>query len=470
MTTPWTLLTFLLFAYMFGTAMWVIVRRRGFTPTVSWLLMVVAFPVVGATIYWLLANPRVSKTVRLRKQILHRKALAGDWSIHDADELPPHKVAVARLAENLTGLARTESNTVEVLTDNSRALNFLEAAIAEATQSVWAEYYIVKGDVTGRRFLDRLTARARDGLDVRLLYDAVGSSDISKAGVRALQEAGGYAEAFLPVNPLRRRWSVHLRNHRKILVCDGHVGFVGGMNVGDEYIGRDRETQLWRDSIVQFEGPAAHQLAGVFVEDWCFTCEERLTLPPMRSGGGHSVVAVLPSGPDEETNATSMTYFSAIGLAVERCWLVTPYFVPDAATRRALQSAALRGVDVRIVVSGPRTSDVPIAAHAGRSYYPGLLRCGVRIFEYRKTTLHSKMLAVDGWLSMMGSANLDMRSFRLNFECGALILDETTCARLELEHLADQRDSDEVTLEAIEQRGPFTAVLEGAAQLLSPIL
>jgi hypothetical protein len=273
-----------------------VARRRQPTSTLAWLLAILFIPVAGALAYFALANPYIARPRRQWKA-------TGRWRADleregtGAGELPGSEAArsLMRGVCRATGMRPTHFNHVALSTDNVASAATKEAAIAAATRSVWAEYYIVEGDDAGRRFLDLLTDRAAAGLDVRLLIDAVGSADIDDAAVARLLAAGGRMERFHPVNPFRRRWAVHLRNHRKILVIDGALGFVGSMNVGDNYAGRGRKrTGAWRDTLLRVEGPAVRDLARVFADDWAFMSGEDLSLPAPGPAGGDTAVAIVP--------------------------------------------------------------------------------------------------------------------------------------------------------------------------------
>ena len=386
--------------------------------------------------------------------------------------LQSQALSIMHLSAAITGHLPTSGNRAELLAEDEQAFGKIEAALASAKRSIWAEYYIINNDETGWRFLDLLAERARAGVEVRLLYDAIGSGSINKPRLEAILKAGGRAEVFLPLNPLRRRWSVHLRNHRKLIVVDGQVGFTGGMNIGDEYSGRGRRKggKRFRDSHLELIGPAVGSLCATFAEDWTFATGEGLTLPsvPEPRPGAKTVVAVVPSGPDQEHNANALVYFSAINSAERRCWLTSPYFIPDEPTEQALCSAALRGVDVRIIVPGH--PDVPLVGWVARSFYPRLVHAGVRVFEYMPEMLHGKTLVVDSELSIVGSANVDMRSFRLNFELGARVVDPAFARVLEDRFLADLKSSREVTGTSMARRGIGERLRDQAARLLSPLL
>jgi len=452
-----------------------IVRRRGLTGTLAWIFAIIALPGIGVVAYLLLANPHVARTRRAKRRATrefrqrrgHPHGTGGGGTPLTAAER-----GVLRLAERLSDVAPVGGNRVDLVSRNEEAARRMGEAIASAKESVWAEYYMVKNDPTGREFLTLLARRAREGLDVRLLYDAVGSWGIEEGALDAIRAAGGHVEVFLPINPLRRRWAVHLRNHRKILVLDGKVAMTGGMNVGDEYSGRRRRgpAAAWRDTLLVLDGPAAGALAEVFAEDWSFATEseEILDVPrdaPRKDG---SLVAVLPSGPDQEANAARLAYFAGITSAVSRCWIASPYFIPDGPTNRALVAAALRGLDVRILL--PEKNDVTLVGPAGRSYYTALVRAGVRIFEYRPAMLHSKLMSIDGRWCLVGSANVDVRSFWLNFEISALVFDPAFAAVVDAQFEKDVADSREITPEILAGRGFWEALGEGIARLMSPLL
>jgi len=444
-----------------------LVRGHGVESTLAWILGILAFPGVGAVAYLLVANPSIRRTRRRRRVHAERRRLA--WS-ERGEPLDPRDAPLLAAAVAGTGIHATAGNRVGLLIEDESAFQQIEAAIRGARTSVWAEYYIVRDDETGRRFLDLLTDRAKAGVDVRLLFDAVGSLGLDAARLEAVRSAGGHVESFLPLNPLRRRWAVHLRNHRKMVLVDGEVAFTGGMNVGDEYSGlaRRRGGVHFRDAHLRVAGPAVADLAQVFADDWSFATGEEPRLPLPAAPGDGSVVALVPSGPDQAVNASGLVYFTGIATARTSCWLTTPYFVPDQPTQQALIASALRGVDVRILL--PRDCDVTLAGWAARSFYPDLVAAGVRIFEYAPAMLHAKTLVVDGRWAVVGSANVDVRSFRLNFELG-VGLDDPGLARALLARFEEyQAGSHEITRTELKGLSRATRLGRGLARLASPIL
>ncbi len=456
-----------------------IVRGRGFASTLAWIFAIIAFPAVGPIAYLLLANPHVARTRRAKRaatrQLRRHRPGQGSSRLREGEEqrLSPVERSIVCLAGRLSQIPAVGGNSAELISNNTEATRRITEAIRGARRSIWAEFYMVKNDGTGKEFLELLRARARDGIDVRLLYDAVGSWGIDAAALEAITAAGGHVEVFLPVNPLRKRWAVHLRNHRKILVVDGEVAMTGGMNIGDEYSGAFGRVKQkpWRDTLLVLEGPAAGQLGQVFAEDWSFATEteELLDVPEVRARDeAGCLVAVLPSGPDQEANANRLGYFAGITSAVSRCFIASPYFIPDGPTVRALVTAALRGVDVRVLL--PEKNDIALMGPAARSYYANLVRAGVRIFEYERSMLHSKTMVVDGRWCLVGSANVDVRSFWLNFEISALVFDPGFADRLERQFYEDLEFSREITPKILSGRGFFELLGQGLARLMSPLL
>ncbi|MCB9554028.1 MAG: cardiolipin synthase [Myxococcales bacterium] len=445
-----------------------ILRKSGVSSTLAWILAIITFPVVGAAAYLMFASPSIRRAARRQRPTA--RGLFGGRPL--APAALPEGIAeqVVTLAARLTGLPPTSGNRVELLTSSRNAFQTIEQAVRGATRRIWAEYYIIKNDATGRRFLDLLAEKAAEGVEVRLLYDAVGSLRIDPARLRAIEAAGGHCAVFLPVNPFRRRWSTHLRNHRKLVLVDDALGFTGGMNVGDEYSGRARRRGgvHFHDSHLAIRGPAVADLAEIFVEDWTFATETALDVPRAPPAAGESVTAIVPSGPDQVHNAHGMVYFAAIAAARRSVWIASPYFVPDGSMVQALVAAALRGVDVRLLV--PARNDIRLVGWAARSYYPELIGAGVRVWEYLPSMLHAKRMVVDESFGIVGSANVDIRSFRLNFELGALIADRAVAADLTRQFHVELRDSREVTSAQLLQSGLGVRLRDGIARLFSPLL
>lgn len=448
-------------------ALW---RTQGAERTLMWIFAILAFPGVGALMFFFLANPSVTR-------VSSKKRDAAKLVGESREELPRHfhhgqDTSLMALAAEVTGLPPTRGNHIEIIPEPPENFPLIEAMLKSAVRSIWVEFYIIQKDETGLRFLKELARAAKRGIEVRVLYDAVGSIGIDAEFLVEAERAGVKIEAFHPLGPWRKRWSVHLRNHRKLVIVDGRVALTGSMNVGNEYSWRflKRGASRFRDINLKVEGPAVRDFCAVFIEDWFFAVGDLLELPDIaeftQAGGGS--LAVLPSGPDQVHNASALLFFGGIATATERVYVTTPYFIPDEPISRALQFAALRGVDVRVLV--PAAPDAALVGPAGRSYFPALLKAGVRIYEYLPNMLHAKTMVIDSELSLVGSANLDVRSMRLNFELGVLVSDRALNERLVQRFLAEQGSSREVTAETLAQRGAGAQAVERLARLLSPIL
>lgn len=454
----------------------VILRTRQPLAAVAWILGIILMPGIGSFLYLATGTTRVARKTR-RKQ-LAREALEPQLPSLTSHEVAPPpdpnenvRTELMALACRIAETRPTWGNAVEVITDTNRAYGLQEQAIRDAKNHIHVEYYIFQPDETGLRFRDLLIAKAREGVRVRFLYDAVGSLRLGRRFLRPMWDAGIQAECFLSVNPLRRRWVFNLRNHRKILVVDGEVGFTGGVNVGNEYIGRQSQFGYWRDTHMVLRGPAVLQLQQVFALDWFFATDEELVAPelyPAAGEPGDQILQILASGPDLPVEVCHELFFSAISAARRHVLIETCYFVPPDSIRVALMSAAHRGVDVQIILPG-RSAHLT-ALLAAQSYYEELLAAGCQIFEYTEGLMHSKMMTIDGEWSYVGSANLDNRSLRLNFEVGAVFYGPRMAGELESVFHTDRTRSRPLELAAWSSRSIVRRLAENTCRLMSPVL
>ncbi|HJZ89073.1 MAG TPA: phospholipase D-like domain-containing protein [Polyangia bacterium] len=373
--------------------------------------------------------------------------------------------AIARAPGDLYCLhpeAVVAGHRLAVLIDGAAAYPAMLDAIAAATRTIDLETYIFADDATGRRFADALIERARAGVTVRLVVDAVGSFDLSDPLRRQMVDAGVKLVDFHPVAPWRRRWGWSVRNHRKLLIVDGAVGFTGGLNIGDDYAPRAWSGRAWHDVHVQVEGPAVRDLQKQFLATWRHAAD-----PPhgpalaraTPAAIGPARAQVLASAGRRARRKIRRHYYHAMKRAREHIYVQASYFIPDRALRRVLRNAARRGVDVRVML--PHESDIPAVQYAAQATYTRLLRAGVRIYEWVPTMLHAKTLLVDGIWCAIGSYNFDRRSLTYNWELSVAIVDRATCAELGRAFEADQESSclaiDPVTWA---RRGLWQRVLE----------
>jgi cardiolipin synthase A/B len=453
-------------------------RRQEPMAMLAWILAIIFLPYAGMILYWLLGSNRVvRRTHRRRRRIAHliarietsasQHAQAGEVDTELTEDLR----GVARLGQHLVQMPATSGNEVRVYQEANATYAAIEAAIRAAEHHVHLEYYIWQADETGRLFRDLLIEKARAGVECRLLLDSVGCWRLGRKFLQPLIEAGVRVAFFLPLYRLRKRFSPHLRNHRKIAVMDGHTAFMGSQNIGDEYRGRLRRLSPWFDTHMRISGPAALFLQRTFTEDWLFATREDLagqqyfSHPPRP---GRSIVQILPTGPDPNVSPLEQIVFAAVSSARRSIRIATPYFVPDPGLRMALIHACARDVRVELVL--PTRSDSALVLWAGRSFYAELLEAGVRIFEYDQGVLHSKIITVDDRWCMLGSANMDVRSFRLNFEITALVYDAQVTQELS-DSVARFRDmARPMHLREVRNRRLHQQLVEGTARLLTPLL
>lgn len=444
----------------------VLLRKQDPTVRIAWILAILFMPFLGAAVYLAFGESRMARRARSRRPVKHRQTVPREGIDVQRTEAVP---ATLRLLERICPFPAVGGNRIQVLSDMRQNYEEQLAAIDAARHFVHVEYYIFQSDAIGERFKNALVAAARRGVRVRFLYDALGSLRLHRSIVRDMRAAGIETGAFIPLNLFTRRWLFNFRNHRKIVVVDGQVAFMGGANIGLEYLGT--ETSTWGDTHLRLEGPTVLDLERVFAEDWAFATGESLTDPqyfPEPNNAGVLVAQVVPGGPDLKVSVYHELYFSAVASAERQVRITTPYFVPSEPVIMALVTAARRGVDIEILV--PARSTHLFVQLAARSYYRELLEAGGRIYEFTAGFMHSKVLTVDGRLSVVGTANFDHRSMRLNFEIGVAMHEPSIAAQLDANFDANKQRAQRILLETWRRRPIFAQVLENVAGLFSPIL
>lgn len=450
--------------YLIWLGLWIVLQKREPVATLSWLISLAALPYIGFVIYYFFGPQRVRRQ-RLRRVRARASLPPPPEGLHPT----PDAIELARLAQATTGLPPITATRADLLVDGAAKYTALLEAVAQAREHIHLEYYIYLPDRTGTALRDALVERARAGVQVRLLLDAVGSGKTKQRFLQPLIDAGAEVAWFHPMKLhwfWKRPW-LNLRTHRKIVVIDGHVGFTGGINITDEEDERLR-ADAYRDLHLRLEGDVVRELQLVFIEDWAYATGQpplKLHNPPRQPGP--IATQVLVSGPDSSWEAIHRLHVAAIHSAQRRVWLTTPYFVPGEAARMALTSAALGGLDVRLLV--PRVCDSRLVTLAARSYFDELLEAGVKIHEYGPRMLHSKALLCDDDLVIVGSANFDHRSFRLNFEISVMFRDHGLAGSLAQ---LIQGECNLAPRVKPDRPQPLwgTRVPEGLARLVSPLL
>ncbi|HEY8075702.1 MAG TPA: cardiolipin synthase [Labilithrix sp.] len=476
--------------YVVTLATWILFEKRSPVATLAWILALVALPYVGFVVFFVL-GPRRVRRKRLKHKRARGKVQATSAAVAaphgpTAQEQDPRIAQLVHLATHAGEPPAERCDSVTILGDAASTYDAIEKAIAEAQHHVHIGYYIFDPRRTGSRFREALLAARKRGVIVRLLVDDVGSGALHHKFVQPLRDAGVYFARFNPVVLSRIRSRIDFRNHRKIVVCDGRIGFTGGINIADEYLpGGEtskpaREARKlakrghlgpWRDTHVRIVGDAVRWLQLTFLDDWYYAtgyAAKGDALFPPRARDGSELVQIVASGPDRDFEPIQKLYFAAIATARERVYVTTPYFVPDDAVLTALTTAALRGVDVRVLV--PRRSDSLIVTAAARSYYDTILAAGVRVYEYQPTMIHAKTLVVDDYFAAVGTANMDNRSFRLNFEVTAVLYGEQHASELVRHFRHDLRDSKEIKVRARQKLPLRWRLGEAGARVLSPLL
>ncbi|MBN8208172.1 cardiolipin synthase [Bacillus sp. NTK071] len=366
----------------------------------------------------------------------------------------------------------TQDNSIRVFTDGEEKFDSLLDDLSQAKDHIHFQYYIFQKDNLGRKIVQKLAQKARDGVKVRVLYDEMGSRKTRKRFFRELIEAGGEVEVFFPSRIPYVNTRLNYRNHRKLVIIDGTLGYVGGFNVGDEYLGLKEKFGYWRDTHLRMEGSATLAMQTRFLLDWNHAARYKVGYEscyfPIVHPRGKAGVQIVSSGPDSEWEQIKNGYIKLISSAKQTVFIQTPYFIPDASLLDALRIAALSGVDVRLMI--PNKPDHPFVYWATYSYVGELLKAGARMYIYQNGFIHAKTIAVDGEISSVGTANIDVRSFRLNFEVNAFMYDEDISRQLEEIFIKDMEKSKELTLEGYQERSMWIRFKESISRLLSPIL
>ncbi len=440
--------------------------------TIAWAVSLVAFPYFTVPAYWVFGRSRFHGYITERVTGMSRDQ---QLSPETRERLAEHRVPVleridgVRVIEGLAGLPPLGGNAVELLIDGDATFESILRGVDAAEQYVLFQFFIVRDDHLGRKVQARLVAKAAAGVRVYVLYDEVGSSDLPKSYLRGLRDAGVHVSAFNTRKGVGNRFQINFRNHRKVVVVDGQTAWIGGHNVGDEYLGEDPKFGHWRDTHMRMEGPAALAAQLSFVEDWRWATDEMLGLDwtPRPADGGDASVMVVPTGPADSQETATLLFMHAINMANERLWIASPYFVPDEAIVFALQLACLRGVDVRILI--PDKADHLLVYLAAFSYFDDVENAGVRFYRYTDGFLHQKVMLVDETAASVGTANFDNRSFRLNFEITVMVSEAAFVDQVERMFEEDFAHSRQMRAGELAERPWWFRFAVRLARLTSPL-
>ena len=439
----------------------------------------ILLPVVGFILYFYLGRNFRKEKIFSRKGIEDFKHIE-EISKKQIIDLPKsellssakirEKMNIMILLLNNSKALLTQYNKVNIFNTGNKTFDSIIYDLEQAKEHIHLEYYIIEDDRIGNIIKDILIRKARQGVEIRFIYDDVGSWSIGKKFIRDLKQAGVEIFAFMPVRFSRLADRVNYRNHRKILVIDGAIGYIGGMNIADRYIDGTKDLGLWRDVHLRIEGQAVHSLQTVFLIDWFFVSDRIINYDKYFNEHKISekhLVQITACGPDSDWASIMQAFFAAISTAREYIYMSTPYFIPNESLLTALKTAALSGIDVRIIL--PYHTDSHIVYWGTISYVKELLEAGIRIFFYKGGFTHSKILMVDDVFASVGTANIDIRSFDTNFEVSALIYDEQITIHLKKDFFEDLNKSEEVTLDIWSQRSLISRFKTSIARIISPL-
>jgi cardiolipin synthase len=439
--------------------------------TIAWVISLLTVPFLAIPMYWLFGRTRFSRHVggrraadgRLQKlaESMHRRLRHCQVDIPDDD-------AFEKAAQMLGGLPFTCGNDLELLIDGEQTFERIFEVIGKSKNYLCVNFFIVKNDKLGTRFQQALIGRAKAGVKVYFLFDEIGSHKLPRRYLREMRDAGIECRSF----GINRFWwsrlQLNFRNHRKVVVSDGETAFVGGLNVGDEYMGRDKKFGPWRDTHLKLRGPVVQAVQLVFLEDWFWAADE---IPELhwdtRPEEANQIAAIIPTGPADPADSWQLIVAEAANSSREKLWIASPYFVPDEGVLTALQTAALRGVDVRILI--PEKADQLLVWLSAFTYYEQSIPFGVKLFRYHRGFLHQKVILIDNRLAAVGTANLDNRSFRLNFEITGFSTDEKFVGEVHEMLKKDFGLSRPTQIEDFTGKSFFFRAACRAARLLAPI-
>lgn len=470
----------------------IIRENRDPAKTISWMLVLILLPGIGFFLYLMfgenLRKKKLKKTQKFFDEIMNSKNMNAVMAFEELLKVQREAIKDGLLFQEIEDISKkrvmslmlntgrspvTFNNSTKIYIEGKEKFKDLLNDIENAKEYIHMEYFIVKNSTIGMMIRDALIKKAKEGVKVRFIYDDVGSWRLffDRKYISGLKEAGVEIHPFLPVRVPFFHRRLNYRNHRKIAVIDGKYGYIGGLNIGDEYIHKNPKFGFWRDTHLRIHGEAVYLLHITFFIDWYIASGENLIsksyFPPIPNEG-NNLIQIVSSGPDSEWESIQQAYFASMAQAKKRIYLQTPYFIPNQGILDALKTAALSGVDVKIMFPG--IPDHKIVYAASYSYFEEILEAGGRIFLYDKGFLHAKTLVVDDQIASVGSANMDIRSFLINFEINSFFYDEAIISEMVEIFYEDMEYCKELTLEEYQNRPWTTKFKESTARLFSPIL
>ena len=466
--------TFLVHVLGIVNAAHAVMKVRSSQGVIAWAISLITFPWLAIPLYWILGRNKFHGYAEALRLVYaqHDKLVREAYSeIIEFKATPPGRLArLQLLAEAFTEIPFTSGNATELLIDGKQTYGAMLAAIASAKNYILMQFYIVNDDKAGNDFKEALIAKANQGVRIYFLYDEIGSNKLSRSYIISLRKNGIQVSAFHTTKGKGNRFQINFRNHRKILIIDGEKGFVGGLNIGDEYLGKNPRLSPWRDTHMMMQGPTVQCLQRSFLQDWYWATGKVLEVnwDVKANQEANEIAFVLPTGPADQLPACNLFFVSAINQAQTRLWIASPYFVPDESTLTALKLAAMRGVDVRIIL--PNRPDHLFVYLCSFSYYKQLQAVGIKLYRYRSGFMHQKIILIDQEMAGVGTVNLDNRSFFLNFEIMGFVVDSSFVKRVEEMLLDDMAVSCTIDLSEYDRKPLWFKLAVRVSRLLTPLL
>lgn len=470
-----TILIVGVYVYAIGSALGVLLlENRSPIRSIAWMLVLLFVPVLGLGLYGVFGQNLRQKKRMYKMGIRNQEPkIDNPFTLQDVDsaDLSEKAIGLMRLLHYNDHALVYSNSRIDVYSEPTSTFDNIFADIESATDHIHVEFYIIENDSVGCRLRDVLIRKAQEGVRVRMIYDYWGSLQVDKKFLKPLREAGVRCHAFFP--PKFPLFLSHLnyRNHRKIIVIDGKIGYTGGVNMADRYL-NGNSLGSWRDTMIRFEGKVVHGLQETFLSDWYFVDRNIFSgaryFPAMDDYPSKNLVQIVDSGPTNSFRSIMQGINYAITTAKDYVYIQSPYFMPPDVVADTLQSAALRGVDVRIII--PISSDTSMAKASNCSYLDSMLDAGVKVYFYRQGFLHSKAIVIDDYISTVGTSNMDFRSYEQNFEVNAFVYEEETALRLRSLFLNDLEKTEMVDKEEWSKRPKLQRFRESVSRLFSPIM
>lgn len=448
--------------------------KRNPVRTISWILVISLLPYIGIFFYLVFGRSyhrqkRISNRIKQKISKISKKQAINQV---DLSKYPivEKNIKLSTLIGKTSELGVYENNEIDIFTEGVSLLDRMLEDISKAKDHIHAEYFIIETDETGNTFKEALIKKAQEGVDVRVIYDDLGSWKLKRSTIKDMKKAGIKLQSFFKIRFPYFTSKINYRNHRKILIIDGTIGYLGGFNIADRYT-KGLDWGIWRDTHLRIEGDAVAGIQHTFIYDWLYITKRLHTNKrffPETTVTTPTAVQIGISGPDMDWESIMQAYCLAISNAKKYIYIQTPYFLPNESILNAIESAALSGIDVKLMI--PYRSDERVSYESSMSYMGSILKAGVEVYQYTKGFIHSKTLVIDDEIAIIGSANIDLRSFEQNFEVSAFIYDEKHSKNLKELFIKDMKVCKKLSYQKWSKRPIYRKVIQALARLLSPIL